>query len=404
MLTKNIAKIIATVCLPVLCSEGAFGFEYSGKIAVEERYFFEAGQYAGQFEHSQASLSIEPEFYWDWSGGSSSLTFQPYYRIDAEDSERTHGDVRELSYIYASEDWEFRAGIRKVFWGVTEFQHLVDVINQTDGVESSDGEDKLGQQMFNLSLVKNWGIVDLLVLPGFRERTFSGEGGRLRGPLVVDKSDVGYESGAEEQHVDLAVRWSHSLGAFDMGGYLFRGTNREPILTPVQVGEALVLRQYYNQMDQLGFDVQATLGDWLWKFESIYRDTDTGDFGAIQAGFEYTYVGVFESSADLGWLLEYGWDSRGEGDLKKAGSSFQNDLFLGGRFAFNDAQSSEVLVGFGTDLEHNASTFLIEASRRFAESFIATLDVRVFQSSDPAEPLYGLKDDDHLQLSLEWYF
>ena len=78
-----------------------------------------------------------------------------------------------------------RVGIRKEFWGVTEFQHLVDVINQTDGVEDFDGEDKLGQQMVNLSLVNDWGIVDLFLLPGFRERTYAGEEGRLRGPLVV---------------------------------------------------------------------------------------------------------------------------------------------------------------------------------------------------------------------------
>ena len=61
-----------------------------------------------------------------------------------------HGDIRELAYVHASDDWELRLGIRKEFWGVTEFQHLVDVINQTDGVEDFDGEDKLGQQMVNL--------------------------------------------------------------------------------------------------------------------------------------------------------------------------------------------------------------------------------------------------------------
>ena len=46
-----------------------------------------------------------------------------------------------------------RLGLRKVYWGVTESQHLVDVINQTEGVENLDGEDKLGQPMLNLALI-----------------------------------------------------------------------------------------------------------------------------------------------------------------------------------------------------------------------------------------------------------
>ena len=58
--------------------------------------------------------------------------------------QRTHGDIRELAYVHARVMiGSFVVGIRKEFWGVTEFQHLVDVINQTDGVEDFDGEDKL---------------------------------------------------------------------------------------------------------------------------------------------------------------------------------------------------------------------------------------------------------------------
>ncbi len=405
-------KIAAAVLLSCSCTFTVFAddgaseieFESSGNIALEQRSFFEKGQHSDQFNTSQTSLSLEPEMYWGWNGGSDSLTFKPFYRFDSQDSERTHGDIRELSYIHAADDWEIRAGIRKEFWGVTEFQHLVDVINQTDSVEDTDGEDKLGQQMLNLSLVRDWGIVDLYLLPGFRERTFGNKKGRLRGPLVVDKHNVSYESAARDKHVDLAMRWSHSIGDFDVGSYWFHGTNREPTLVPVEADGSLKLRQHYYQMDQFGLDFQATKGDWLWKFEFIYRDSGEQDFWATQAGFEYTFTGVFDSVADLGLLMEHSWDSRGEGSLTSPGASLQNDLFLGGRIAFNDIQSSEVLMGFGGDLQHNAFSFLIEANRRFGDSFKASIDIRLMQSTDPAEPLYALRSDDHMQLSLSWYF
>jgi hypothetical protein len=379
-------------------------FEYSGNIAIEQRYFFEEPLYPEQLSHHQSSLSIEPELYWQWNDGNDSVIFTPFYRFDSQDNQRTHGDIRELAYVHASDDWELRLGIRKEFWGVTEFQHLVDVINQTDGVEDFDGEDKLGQQMINLSLVKDWGIVDLFLLPGFRERTFAGENGRLRGPLVVDPNNVSYESSAGQQHLDFAVRWAHSIDDFDFGTYWFHGTNREPYLSQSPDNPTKSLVQYYSQMDQLGLDVQATLGDWLWKFESIYRNTRLEDFWATQAGFEYSFIGVFESNFDLGILMEHSWDSRGEVALGGQGSLLQNDLFLGARLAFNDMQSSEFLMGIGSDLDHNAFSFMVEASRRFGDNFIVSLDIRLLQSNEQSDLLYTLSNDDHAQLSAAWYF
>jgi len=384
-------------------------FEVSGNIALEQRYFSDEGLYSQQLSHSQSSLSVEGELYWQWNEGSDSVIFTPFYRIDSQDEQRTHGDIRELAYVHASDDWELRVGIRKEFWGVTEFQHLVDVINQTDGVEDFDGEDKLGQQMVNLSLVNDWGIVDVFLLPGFRERTYAGEDGRLRGSLVVDENNVSYESSAGQQHLDFALRWARSIGDFDFGSYWFHGTNREAYLSPsLQTSTSDLtqysLQQHYAQMDQIGVDVQATLGDWLWKFESIYRTTSVEDFVATQAGFEYSFIGVFDSNLDLGLLMEHSWDSRGEVELGEQGSLMQNDLFIGARLAFNDMQSSELLMGIGSDLDHNAFSLILEANRRFGDNFIASVDVRLLQSNDENDLLNSLNKDDHVQLSLAWYF
>lgn len=411
MISKKIKRKITTLvmCTNALLAQSLSAnemtsdveFEVSGNVAVEQRYFFKESLYSEQFNHSQTSLSIEPELYWQWNDGNDSIIFTPFYRVDSEDEDRTHGDIRELAYVHASDDWELRVGIRKEFWGVTEFQHLVDVINQTDGVEDFDGEDKLGQQMINLSLVNDWGIVDVFLLPGFRERTYSGEEGRLRSSFVVDENNVSYESSAGQQHLDFALRWAHSLGDFDLGAYWFHGTNRDPYLTPSLQAPTSTLVQYYSQMDQLGIDAQATLGDWLWKFESIYRETSLADFWATQAGFEYSYIGILDTNLDLGLLMEHSWDSRGE---VVQSSLLQNDLFLGARLAFNDMQSSELLIGVGSDLDHNAFSFLVEASRRFGDNFIVNFDLRLLQSNDKNDLLYTLRNDDHAQLSLAWYF
>ena len=55
----------------------------------------------------------------------------------------------------------------------------------------------------------------------FEKELTAGEDGRLRGPLTVDEGNVSYESSAGQKNLDLALRWAHSVGDFDLGAYWF---------------------------------------------------------------------------------------------------------------------------------------------------------------------------------------
>ena len=175
------------------------------------------------------------------------------------DDERTHADVRELYWRRTFGDtFDLFVGVRKVFWGVTETFHLVDIVNQTDAVEDIDEEDKLGQPMVHFALQRNWGRMDLIALTGFRERTFPGVEGRPRTPLPVDTDVALYESAAGNRQIDGAIRYSHFIGNWDLGAYLFHGTSREPRFLPDLAGERLV--PIYDVIDQLGVDRRRFMG------------------------------------------------------------------------------------------------------------------------------------------------
>lgn len=379
----------------------AVDLDISGRIGAEGRFFFQDPRLNSQ-HGVYGSLSFQPEFYGTWSEGTHSLLFVPFARLDQHDQRRTHVDLRELSYIYAPGGWELRAGVRKVFWGVAESNHLVDIINQTDFIENIDFEDKLGQPMVNVALIRDWGTVDLFVLPGFRERTFPGREGRFQAPLHVATSAATYESAAENKHVDFAARYSHYFGAFDVGLYHFWGTTREPQfgVTTISSGEP-VFFPFYEIIHQTGADVQATIGNWLWKFEALRRQGQgDGTFTAAVGGFEYTYVGVFETAMDVGVLAEYHWDERG----KTAFSPFNDDLFVGSRLAFNDAADSQILGGVISDLNGAGHFLNIEASRRFGDVWKLELELRLLMAVDPINPLFSFRRDDYLQLELLRYF
>ena len=374
--------------------------EVSGSLSSELRVFAHEPSLARQRGHS-LSLSAQPEFYHEWNNGDDSIAFVPFARLDNADSKRTHVDIRELWWQKVANDWELRVGLGKVFWGVTESRHLVDIINQSDLVENIDGEDKLGQPMINYSLIRQWGTVDVFVLPGFRERTFPGAAGRLRGSAPVDTSLTSYDSGDEERHIDLALRWSHTIGEFDIGLSHFYGTSREPrFLVHTGAGGLPALAPHYDLVHQTGVDVQATIDSWLWKFEAIHRSGQANAFLAAVAGFEYTFYGVSDSSADLGVLVEYLVDSRGD----NAPQPFEHDVLAGMRLALNDAPSSEVLAGVIFDLDGNATTFSVEASRRLGARWKLEAELRAWTDVSANDPLFALRNDDHIQITVSRFF
>ncbi len=396
---RRILLLFLFVSLP------AFASEWSGYFGAETRFFPQDALDPTQDHIFDLSFTAHPEFYHEWDEGRQSFLFVPFLRLDQQDSQRTHFDIRELTWLMASRDWEVRIGFRQVFWGVAESNHLVDIINQTDLVENIDTEDKLGQPMINVAWIQDWGTVDIFILPGFRERTFPGREGRLRTQPRVDTDHPVYESAAEDAHVDFALRWSHVVGDFDIGLSHFHGTSREPRFTVGLNGTEPVLIPHYDIIDQTGLDLQATKGNWLWKLETIYRTGQSGpsgddDFFALTGGFEYTFVGVFESSVDLGLVAEYLYDDRDTEAL----TPFEDDIMVGLRVAFNDVQSSELLAGVVIDRDNSTRFFNIEASRRIGDNWKLELEARIFSNVDENDLQFVFRKEDYLQLSLARYF
>ncbi len=412
---KTCNRVYCTAIGLFLCTSVMAG-EWTGEAGMEARYFLQTPQFPEQFDGFSASGYLLPEFYTDWNERRDSLVFEPFVRVDQHDPERNHADVRELAWRRAADDWELKLGVSTVFWGVTESQHLVDVINQTDAVENLDGEDKLGQPMAMLRLIRDWGTVDAYVLPGFRERTFPGPKGRFSG-FPISANDAVYESSAKQLHTDFAVRWSQVVGDWDIGLSYFKGTSREPrllvwpgVLDQNQPVDAAVrFRPLYEQIDQLGLDVQATLGAWLWKFEGIHRSGQGSDFFAGTFGVEYSFYSVFGGNADIGVLVEYLYDDRDFDPFNALTQAISivgpdNDVFLAGRFAFNDIQSSELLAGCSLDMDSSASFCIVEGSRRLSDNWVLSVEARVFSAIDDRHPFASVRDDDVLQVDLTYHF
>jgi len=397
-------RIVAALgALALLASASVFAaqFEFSGALAAELRWFPDNPKFPGQFEHWQPSLVFEPEFRWRLEN-SDRVTVIPFLRADARDDERTHFDLREAFWSRRGDQWDVLLGVNRVFWGVTESRHLVNIINQIDGVEDLVDEDFLGQPMIHFYTPRDWGSLDLFILPGFRERTFAGPDGRPRFFLPVDTDNPLYESGAENHHVDFSARYSNVFGDWDVGTSVFWGTGREPSFVISPTGASLL--PVYSIITQAGADVQYTRDAWLWKFEGIVREGQGDTFGALVAGFEYTFYQVTDGAADLGVLVEYQYDGRDDNFATTPPTIADNDVFFGARLALNDVQGTAILAGATVDLDNQSTVFIIEFERRLNNSLSLEATGRFFINAQDDVILQNFENDSFIDVNVIWSF
>ncbi len=400
----SIQKFIASGCglfyLLFLLSYNAQAFEANGELSVQGFFFLENGSWPHQ-DNQSASVSANLEMYHEMLENFH-FSFEAFYRIDSEDEERTHGDLQVAEFLYFNDNLEITFGVGRVFWGSTEFVHLVDIINQTDQVEALDGEEKLGQPMVHLTVPRDWGVIEAFILPWFRERTFPGVDGRFRTPLPVDTDQTIYESADEEHHTDLALRYATTLANTDLGLYYFNGTARDPVLLfSKNPSSEPTLYPYYEQIGQTGLDFQMVAGEWLFKGEAYYRTGQSRSYAATTLGFEYTLVGIADTMMDLGLIGEYVYDDRHDGWLP---TIYENDIMGGLRLAVNDMDDTNILLGAIRDIHSGSTIIAMEASRRVGESIRINVDASFFIDMDIQDPAFSLASDDFIKLELIWYW
>lgn len=189
----------------------------------------------------------------------------------------------------------------------------------------------------------------------------------------------------------------------------------------------------YDQAERFGLELQYLTGGWFLKLEAIHYESQVQKYTALATGFEYTWGAVFRSPYDISLVAEYLYDERGslapdspqgtairkfiegedftvaeaeslQGLEPQTYSPFQDDVFIGSRFTFNDVAGTEILAGVIADLESDAILGSIEASRRLGAGWKVAAEVRTFHNIPITDPIYSTSQDSLIQLELTRYF
>ncbi len=350
------------------------------------------------------TLTIAPELRCSWNDGLARLTFTPALRLaDSYDPRRDDTDLRELELIYYGNAWWSRVGVGIVTWAKLEGRRIVDIVNQRDLAGFVDTDDKLGQPLISAGWQTSVGAWELYALPYFREGTFPGREGRLRGPFPVDVSQPVYESSQRRHHLDFAARYSTELGHFDFATSYFRGTGREPRVTlGTDQRDYLVLIPHYDIIEQIGLEGQATFGPLLLKFEGYHRHGNGRPYQAFGMGGEYTFFNVKEGNSDIGVFAEYLYDGR---DAIAPPTNFDEELFLGVRWTRNDLADTTLLSGVLLDTRTTSQAFRLEFATRVSKHFTVEVQGQLFRNVSPSEAvLFAARKDHNLILKVAYNF
>lgn len=394
-LHKLTCLLIAPVLITSLYSQA---HDIYHELGLQQRVFSQHGPFETQQKgYMAASLNS----FYTYSEDENVWAAEAWLRLDPQDSDRNNLDIREVYWLHYGDVDEWQIGLARVFWGVTESAHLVDVINQTDRLEGIDGEDKLGQPMVHYTRYLEGGQFELFVLPYFRTQKVASQESRFALPFEIHDSAL-FGSNAEQHHIDFAARYSQTVDALDFSFNIFKGTDREArfVLSDNQ------LKPFYGQTAQLGLTAQYLWGSWAFKTEAKWQSREASTLynlnkevvRAAVTGFEYTHVGVFGSQYDLGYIVEYQFDNRSRDQVLG-----QNDVFTGTRLAFNDSSSSEFIAGALVDLDDQSYSLRVEGSMRLSEQIKLELSSYLFKSKS-TNLLNGFVSEDMLELNVFWYF
>jgi hypothetical protein len=376
-------------------SESSVHTALRGYIAMETRVFAQSPLTRGQVRNG-AGLVAQPEFSYQTADRRHQFKAALFARSSAEPG---YGrvDIRELNWQYRGEGWSLLAGMNRVFWGVTESRHVIDVINQSDMRESFVGDVKLGQLMVAATLQRSWGQFEVYLLPQFRMRDFplSADRPRLELPIAAGET-------VRNAPVDWAARYSASHGGVDFHTYYFRGVSREPDLVPVfnAYGQPEALKPVYRPMGQIGADIQVAHGAWLFKGELMHRMKQNLNYQAGVGGFEYGIGRVFGSVSDLALLSEFQFDNRPASEWPAPAT---RGIYTGFRLGVNDKASTEIKAGTVYDVKAHSWLVRAEFSRRLSNQWGVALGYYGFSNVQASPALRDFQRDTHLTISLRRY-
>ena len=135
--------------------------------------------------------------------------------------------------------------------------------------------------------------------------------------------------------------------------------------------------------------------EWIARNGEKDSNLKRGGYFASVLGLEHTLFQSIGDNGDIGFLIEYNFDSR----RSTSSDLLQDDIFMAMRFVLNDAQNTEMLLGSIFDLDGDGQIYQLDFGRRLNDSLNLGIKGAVYQNGRIGSNLYILRQDSWLEVS-----
>ncbi len=336
--------------------------------------------------------------------GSSDQTKRSFLRLD------------EAYGSYDMDDSQFMAGKSIRFWGALEVENIVDGFNPDDFRSDLFDMDKLGVYNAAYTHYTDTGEIALILKSGEPDQKMAAYPYvyYFFPEFVSYKDDLQTERSLYAPSIYLKYSAStESEYALDYALILQHGYNSQRYFLPSGPlnGSPVGFTEHAYRVNKLMSYNTLVLGSTLLKLEALYTDVIDdpyiSDYYHLGLGVEHTLSQV-NDNADLGLICEYyryeTLEPEKYSDLDLF-ESFQNDLFLGLRYSFNEGNDASIIGGSIIDMEYDEQSYYIEYETRLAEILKLNLDYRYTNpSTKEATALNLMRRHQRLSLKLGYYF
>ena len=342
------------------------------------------------------------------------LAARGFSRVDRKDKDRQILAVEELYAKVRLGDYDLIGGYQVFNWSATEAFHPVDIINSRNYDSPLENLEKLGE--FNFSFVMPlWeGDLSFYYFPLYKKPIYPGVASRLGlnqslgDPVWVEKNGFTEDSYGPQG----GFRLNQTFGNVDLSlHYIYHLDRHQPLFILDTNNE---IRPYYYAVNQYGGSYTHVLGEYILKAEYAYRDfvSQTAfqpvvvltPFGPVVTALEteqvdHTQVAI---GVEKGISFDFGHEgtvvaeAMGVFGVDKADRAqlhtFQRDMILAYRHAFNDAYGKEIFFSFIFDLERSHE-YLYNAhyTQRLSDAWKIKLGFRVVDAPRKEDAAIGLE-------------
>lgn len=385
-------KILSLIIITSFCFAQ---FETEGFIGLD------AQSYSSKDNKHSNNLSFEQQLKLSYEKENYSSVLEVYAQEDRKDilkgndNKRSFVRINEAYIQYENDDSKILLGKSIRFWGALEVRNIVDTFNIQDGRSDPFKTDKIGA--YNISYSYFFEDSELSIITKIYEQknkmasrsyiySILNENEKLEDKLESKKSlyrpsiYLAYNGSTYGDEYSLDYAFIYENG-YDSQRYLTRVAN-----TYTQHAYLVNKFMTYNTLvyDSTLYKIEAS-------YANITEDKKVSDYIHLALGVEHT-LEALENGHEVGLISEYYYYKTLEKnrltDLN-LGETFQNDLFLGLRYSFNDIEDSSAVGGVILDTQYDEQSYYIEYETRVYDMFKIKIDYRYNEPSDSHNTVFS---------------